>query len=160
MRTEYSTAVVVVAAMLVGAPALATAPPTEGAAANGSPAWHLQKGFPDPGGRTEVDEAGNVTVMPRPANAAAGRRGGGPAAGNNFGCSHSTVCTRNGGPNRQDTNRVVWAQTMGYTFSYPFHMPPGTGGVPGVAVDSKGNVWALQRKPEGQAQVFEFDKTG
>jgi sugar lactone lactonase YvrE len=144
-------------AVLAAASAFAaTEPPTQGPAQNGSPAWHLQQGVPDPLGRGIVDDQGRVTVPPRAANAAGGRRG--PTVGNGFGCSHSTICTRVGGPNRQDTWRVVWSQTMGYTFSYPFHVPPGTGGNPGVAVDSKGNVWVLQRKPEGQAQLFKFSK--
>jgi len=55
---------------------------------------------------------------------------------------------------------VTWDQTPGYVFSYPFQLPPGPGGVPGVAVDSKGNVWASQRSPRGSSQLFKFDPQG
>jgi DNA-binding beta-propeller fold protein YncE len=46
---------------------------------------------------------------------------------------------------------------MGYTFSYPYALPPGPGGVPAVALDSKGNLWVFQRKPAGSPQLFKFD---
>ena len=56
--------------------------------------------------------------------------------------------------------RVEWKQTMGYTFAYPYDLPynrtNGGGGVSGVAMDSKGNLWAFQRNATGQAQLFEF----
>ena len=38
---------------------------TSGPAKNGTPAWHLQGSFPDPGGNTIVDNEGHVTVPPR-----------------------------------------------------------------------------------------------
>ena len=146
---------------LGGAGLAATVPPTEGKAAAGSPGWHLQKGYPDPGGRTIVAPDGTVTVKPRPERPA----GAAPAAnamppGRFPGCLRSTICGRIGGPGRGDTQRVTWDQTPGYAFSYPFQVPAGDGGVPGVAVDSKGNVWGLQRKPEGQAQLFKFAPDG
>ena len=160
MRQQYkltACSICVLGTLFVAVSAFArTAPPQEGPAQNGSPAWHLQKGYPDPVGGTIVDDEGRVTVPPRPA----GDDGRAPAVGNGLGCSHSTICTRTGGPNRQDTPRVVWSQTMGYTFDYPFHVPPGNGGVPAVGVDSKGNVWVLQRKPEGMPQLFKFDRNG
>jgi len=46
---------------------------------------------------------------------------------------------------------------MGYTFTYPFVLPPGFGGVPAVALDSKGNLWAFQRADPGKPQLFKFD---
>ena len=42
-----------------------TVPPTQGSAQDGSPAWYLQGSFPDPGGRTNVDAQGVVTIPPR-----------------------------------------------------------------------------------------------
>jgi hypothetical protein len=52
---------------------------------------------------------------------------------------------------------VTWKQTLGYTFEYPYNLPPGFGGVPAVAIDSKGNLWAFQRSPMGSPQLFKFD---
>ena len=46
---------------------------------------------------------------------------------------------------------------MGYTFTYPYVLPPGFGGVPAVALDSKGNLWAFQRADVGKPQLFKFD---
>jgi DNA-binding beta-propeller fold protein YncE len=166
-RENAQVLIAAVAVALTSAIAFAASlPPTEGPAQDGSPAWHLQTGFPDPLGRTIVDDQGRVTVNTagrgggRGAGApAAGGRGTGPAAAGALpGCSHSTICGHRGGPNRQQTQRVVWSENLGYTFSYPYHMPPGDGGVPGVAMDSKGNLWALQRAPAGSPQLFKFDK--
>jgi len=53
--------------------------------------------------------------------------------------------------------RVQWKQTMGYTFTYPYVLPPGFGGVPAVALDSKGNLWVFQRADAGRPQLFKFD---
>jgi hypothetical protein len=131
-------------------------PPTEGPAANGSPAWFLQGSFPDPTGRTIVDANGNVTVPPRPEGAGRGR-GAGPAPGGVPPCSRSPLCGRRGGIPRQSLQRVQWKQTMGYTFTYPYVLPPGFGGVPAVALDSKGNLWVYQRADQGKPQLFKFD---
>ena len=46
---------------------------------------------------------------------------------------------------------------MGYTFTYPYVLPPGFGGVPSVALDSKGNLWVFQRADMGKPQLFKFD---
>ena len=46
---------------------------------------------------------------------------------------------------------------MGYTFTYPYVLPPGFGGVPSVALDSKGNLWVFQRADAGKPQLFKFD---
>ena len=73
-------------------------------------------------------------------------------------CSHSPLCSTNRGGGKPTVERVEWKQTLGYTFAYPFALPPaGRGGVSGVAVDSKGNLWAFQRNAPGQPQLFEFD---
>jgi hypothetical protein len=144
-----------------------TAPaPMSGPAENGSPGWRVTQGYPDPVGRTLVDDAGNVTVMPRPASPAPGaaRPAGPPPVVPN--CSHTTICTRKGGPSRLDMHRVVWDQTPGYTITYPFHLPPpanageSPGSAVGVAVDSHDNVWILQRKPKGQPQLYKFGPKG
>jgi sugar lactone lactonase YvrE len=48
---------------------------------------------------------------------------------------------------------------MGYTYDYPFTLPSGsTGGVSAVALNSKGHLYAFQRNPAGQPQLFEFDQ--
>src|ERR1019366_6168812 len=70
-------------------------------------------------------------------------------------CSHSPVCDRKGGPTRQQLQRLEWRQTMGYTYAYPVKLPFG-GGVPAVGIDSKGNLWVLQRNAPGEAQLSEF----
>jgi DNA-binding beta-propeller fold protein YncE len=180
-----------------GAAMAQTTPPTQGPAANGSPAWFMQGSFPDPGGRTIVAPDGTVTVPPRPAGgrggAAAltpctsdigkycgGMAGAGaraclsqnsdklsgecktalaalPFTAGTPGCSHSTICGRRGGKERGQMQRVEWKPNLGYTFTYPIVLPPGEGGVPAVALDSKGNLWVFQRKAAGMPQLFKFD---
>ncbi len=67
------------------------------------------------------------------------------------------LCGRRGGTPRQSLQRVQWKQTLGYTFEYPYVLPPGFGGVPAVALDSKGNLWVFQRADFGKPQLFKFD---
>jgi hypothetical protein len=136
-------------------------PATEGPASDGSPGWSLQGSFPDPTGRTIVDPGGRVTIPPR---------GGGPgtAAGTNVpapgtpagvetpGCRRSPLCGNRRGRSRQSLQRVAWHQTLAYGFEYPYVLPPGFGGVPAVALDSKGNLWAFQRADAGKPQLFKF----
>jgi NHL repeat len=136
--------------------------PTQGPAVGDTPAWFLQGSFPDPGGRTVVEPGGKVTVPPR-----AGRGGRGaaapapaPAAVATPGCRRSPLCGRQGGIGRQTLQRVQWKQTLGYTFTYPYDLPPGFGGVPAVALDSKGNLWVFQRADAGKPQLFKFDPSG
>jgi hypothetical protein len=165
-RRFVEIAAVALGVMLSGAMGLSqTKPPTEGPAVDGSPAWFLQGSFPDPTGRTIVDEKGNVTVPPRsggPGRGAAPARGAAvtlPAAipGETPPCRRSPVCGRRGGFPRGQLQRVQWKQTMGYTFTYPYVLPPGFGGVPAVALDSKGNLWVYQRSEGGKPQLFKFD---
>jgi sugar lactone lactonase YvrE len=73
-------------------------------------------------------------------------------------CGHSPVCDNRLGPSREQLKRVLWKQTMGYRFDYPFDLPMGGGGATGVAIDSRGNIWVLQRTAPGQPQLFEFDR--
>jgi DNA-binding beta-propeller fold protein YncE len=166
MKGRKFTGIAAVALGMVLAATLAfsqSKPLTEGPAADGSPAWFLQGSFPDPTGRTIVDANGHVTVPPRSggpgsgAASATGGRGRGAAPGGVPGCSRSPVCGRRGGFPRQGLQRVQWKQTLGYTFTHPYVLPPGFGGVPAVALDSKGNLWVYQRAEVGKPQLFKFD---
>jgi len=150
--------------ILTGAVAFSQSqPPTEGPAVAGTPAWFLQGSFPDPTGRTVVEPGGQVTVPSRAAGAggrgagAAGRGAGAPAAGGVPGCRRSPMCGNRLGRSRQSLQRVQWKQTLGYTFEYPYVLPPGFGGVPAVALDSKGHLWVFQRAERGKPQLFKFD---
>jgi len=134
-------------------------PPTKGPAVDGSPAWFLQGSSPDPGGRTLVEPGGRVTIPGRDGGPPAATASSASAAAPTPGCTRSPLCGSRSGPGRQTLQRVQWQQTLGYTFSYPYNLPPGFGGVPAVALDSKGNLWAFQRAPVGQPQLFKFDAT-
>jgi hypothetical protein len=150
---------------MLAAAALATAlaafpqsqsPPSHGPAKDGSPAWTLKGSFPDPTGRTIVDTSGHVTIPPKTTDI------GGNAMGSLPPCSHSPVCDNrmiNGtGPrSRQDLQRVEWEPDPGYAFTYPYVLPPGFGGVPAVALDSRGNLWVFQRRAIGSPQLMKFD---
>lgn len=156
--------VVMIFAMVLGmffAGALGSAqtgePASHGPAENGSPAWSLKPSFPDPLGFTVVDATGHVTVIPeaeRPKASAA-------ESGNVPTCKRSAACDGiefgKGTSARQDVQRVEWAQTLGYTFTYPYVLPAGLGGVPSVALDSKGDLWVFQRESLGKPQLFKFD---
>lgn len=75
-------------------------------------------------------------------------------------CAHSPLCSSNLGGTKATLPRVEWKQTMGYAFSYPFVLPTGLdGGVSGVSIDSKGDLWVFQRNKPGQPQLFEFSPT-
>jgi hypothetical protein len=135
---------------------------TQGPAVDGSPAWFLQGSFPDPTGRTIVDSNGHVTVPPRgggPGAVAATPSNAVPASTGSETppCRRSPLCGNRLGRSRQSLQRVQWKQTMGYTFTYPYVLPPGFGGVPAVALDSKGNLWVFQRADAGKPQLFKFD---
>src|SRR5436190_505316 len=107
-----------------------TQPATRGPAENGSPAWFLQGSFPDPGGNTSVDVDGRVTVLarnaavPRPAAAAPAPTGILPRTPS---CSRSPLCGNRLTAGRQSLQRVQWQQTLGYTLTYPYALPAGTG---------------------------------
>jgi sugar lactone lactonase YvrE len=73
-------------------------------------------------------------------------------------CSHSQICHNRLGRSNQDIMRVEWKQTLGYTFIYPFKLPPGGGGVSGVGIGPNGMIWALQRVAPGKPALFEFDR--
>lgn len=72
-------------------------------------------------------------------------------------CTRSPVCDNLLGPTREDLKRVVWNQPRGARYDYPLDLPPGGGGATGVAIDSRGNLWVLQRTLPGRPQLFQFD---
>jgi streptogramin lyase len=74
-------------------------------------------------------------------------------------CSRSPLCDNRLGPTREQLKRVLWNQTKGTRYDYPFDLPMGGGGATGVAIDSRGNIWVLQRTAPGRPQLFEFDPT-
>jgi len=135
-----------------------TVPPTRGPAVDGTPAWFLQGSFPDPTGNTNVSANGTVTVLPRPARPAnANARTRRETVGANPGCVGSPICGNRYGQARNKLERVQYEQNMGYTFSFPVHLPQGIGGVPAVGLDSKNNLWVYQRRIAGEPQLMKFD---
>lgn len=90
------------------------------------------------------------------------------ATGGVPGCNHSPVCGNrmtngivgpqqgNGAGQKGGRLRTEWKTTMGYTYTYPYVAPAGPGGMPAVALDSKGNLWAFKRSPAGTAQLYEY----
>jgi|SRR5579884_2828221 len=87
-------------------------------------------------------------------------------------CVHSPICTASNGFGITSLNnpygvegpgayiRVEWRSSpvnMGYRPLYPYTIPPGGGGAVAVAMDSKDNLWVLQRNPPGRPQLFKFD---
>jgi hypothetical protein len=72
-------------------------------------------------------------------------------------CVRSPICGNRLGPQRQSLQRVQWRENLGYAFTYPIDLPPGIGGVPAVALDSKKNLWVFQRKPAGSPQLLKYD---
>jgi sugar lactone lactonase YvrE len=142
--------------VLLATPVLAqtySVPPTSGPAANGSPGWHLAPSYPDPTGHTMVDASGKVTVVQRQRGVPDPIR----ATDDVPGCRGATICGRRGGFPRGSMLRVNWDTMPGWTPEYIYHLPPGLGGLPSVGLDSKGNLWAFQRRAPGQAQLMKFD---
>jgi hypothetical protein len=125
-------------------------------ARDGNIAWHLGASFPDSGGFTQVESDGTVNVMPRERRPRTVRAGTDPKDSPPF-CSHSPMCGRKGSFARSALARVEWEQNMGYKFSYPYVVPKGPGGIPSVALDSKGNLWVFKRSPPGVVQLMKFD---
>src|SRR5437763_11078109 len=125
-----------------------------GPARNGNIAWKLAGSFPASGGFTNVEPDGTVNVIPRPPRAI---RAGTTVTANPDFCSHSPMCGRKGGAVRGALARVLWDRNMGHKFSYPYFVPKGPGGIPAVALDSKGNLWVFKRSPAGVVQLMKFD---
>ena len=128
-----------------------TMPPLSGPAANGSPAWSYKPSFPDPTGHTLVAADGTVTVS-RPAGPSPIR-----ATDTVPGCQGSIMCGRRGGFPRNQMMRVFWNPMPGWTPDYSYNLPRGYGGLPSVGLDSRGNLWAFQRRAPGEAQLMKFD---
>jgi hypothetical protein len=127
-----------------------------GPAQDGTPAWYIRGSHPDPGGRTRTERGGKVTIVEVPPSDR--RQGVPPGAEIPPPCRNSPICSNPIGPSRGAMQRVTYEQTMGYNYTYPYHLPEGIGGVPAVALDSKGNLWAYQRKPYPHPQVYKFDR--
>src|SRR5574342_1262084 len=159
-RRDLAAGVVTFAVLLSASPSISqTQPLSQGPGVDGSPGWFLQGSFPDPTGRTIVDRDGRVTIPARPsAPPATPERPSVPTVANDTPpCRRSPLCGNRLGRSRQSLQRVQWKQTMGYTFAYPYALPPGFGGVPAVALDSKNNLWVFQRADPGKPQLFKFD---
>jgi 6-bladed beta-propeller protein len=89
-------------------------------------------------------------------------------------CVRSVICGENNGQgiswrtNPQATNevprqRIEWKsnpENMGYAISYPYKLPPGANGAVSVGVDSKDNLWVLQRAPVGVPALSKFSPDG
>ncbi len=77
-------------------------------------------------------------------------------------CSHAPICG-NQFANESEVPRVEWRQTMGYRVAYPIYLPQdgltdiADGGAVSLAIDSKGNIWVLQRSAIGTPQLSKFD---
>jgi len=123
-------------------------------AKDGTPAWSLAPSFPDSTGGTIVEADGTVNVIPREQRTRITLPAGYTATPN---CKGSPICGREGGYARNQLARVKYEQHLGYTFSYPYFLPKGVGGVPSVALDSKGNLWVFKRSPVGVTQLMKFD---
>jgi DNA-binding beta-propeller fold protein YncE len=81
-------------------------------------------------------------------------------------CDRSIICNPRPANNvgvpaaaGRTVERVMWKSTplnMGYQPTYPYELPPGGGGATSVSMDSKGNLWVLQRVPPGMPELFKF----
>ena len=126
-----------------------------GPAKDGTPAWFVRGSY-TLGGPTTVAPGGKVTVLPRPAPRPAAAPAT-PAANAVPGCSRSIICTNPAGPARNAVLRVTYRENLGYRYEYPYNIPEGPGGAVGVTLDKAGNLWVLQRKPQGMPKLFKFD---
>ncbi len=124
-------------------------------AKGGTPAWKLAPSFPDSTGFTMVEADGTVNVIPREQRGARRTLPDGYVATPS--CKGSPICGREGGYARNQLARVLYDTNMGYKYSYPYFLPKGIGGVPSVALDSKGNLWVFKRSPVGVTQLMKFD---
>jgi len=81
-------------------------------------------------------------------------------------CAHSVICAARPANNPDGLNgaagiveRVQWKSdppNAGYKAIYPYELPPGGGGATAVSMDSKDNLWVLQRVPPGMPELFKF----
>ncbi|MEP6714263.1 MAG: hypothetical protein ABJC09_01740 [Terriglobia bacterium] len=77
-------------------------------------------------------------------------------------CYRSPICgNRITGALGGGKGKVWWKPTLTYTPSQPYkELIKGTGGMVSVGIDSKDNVWGLQRNAAGQPQLFKFSPDG
>ena len=77
-------------------------------------------------------------------------------------CYRSPICgNRLTGAVGGGKGKFSWKHTLTYTPSQPFKdLIKGTGGMVSVGIDSKDNIWGLQRNPAGQPQLFKFSPDG
>lgn len=89
-------------------------------------------------------------------------------------CVRSVICGENNGQgiswntnpqaaNNVDRQRIEWKskpENMGYAISYPYNLPAGANGAVSVGVDSKDNLWVLQRAPVGVPALSKFSPDG
>ena len=77
-------------------------------------------------------------------------------------CYRSPICgNRATGAVGGGKGKVIWKPTLTYTPTQPYkELIKGTGGMVSVGIDSKDNVWGLQRNPAGQPQLFKFSPDG
>ena len=115
---------------------------------------------------TSLSSACQAAVTASAPQAAVNDRSGVPT------CIRSVICGPNNGQGiawRTNPNglqdgigaylRVIWKsvpENMGYTISYPYKLPEGAGGAVSVGVDSKDNLWVLQRAPVGVPPLIKF----
>ena len=71
-------------------------------------------------------------------------------------CTRSPLCAWS--RERNIISHEVRKPDLGFTYSYPFALPEGGGGVSAVAINSKGHLFAFQRNAAGKPQLFEFDQ--
>ena len=141
-----------------------TKPPVEGPAVGETPAWFLQGSFPDPTGRTIVDPDGKVTVPAARGRSRARRRcrcgrarSGAPSRRCPGLCALAAVRAPRWNSPPVAAARPVEADAGVHVYVSSMYLPPGFGGVPSVALDSKGNLWVFQRADMGKPQLFKFD---
>ena len=91
-------------------------------------------------------------------------------------CVRSVICMSSNGqgiswnvnPNglyngTNNVRRVQWRSNplnLGYKPEYPFTLIPGAGGAVSIGIDSKDNVWVVQRSQVGIDSISKFDASG
>ena len=80
-----------------------------------------------------------------------------PAARAGPNCNHSIVCGLKGRFRPQRTGPRPVGPDHGLQILLSLCVSKGIGGVPSVALDSKGYLWVFKRSPEGVVQLMKFD---
>ncbi len=164
----------------------ATAQPASGPAANGSPAWFVTHDANLPsrnyammcrenipkfcGGQSgqalRICLSVNKSKVSQACQDSLNSPGqtAGTDTSNTRNCERSVICAtaaNNAGGVRQTGGvpRVQWRSEplkMGYRPAYPYELPPGGDGATSVGMDSRDNLWVLQRVMPGMPQLFKF----